>query len=150
MGDSPPVELIGDRLDQCLAAPVPLAVGPHRVRPEKANAAPSRCEIRTHQLAILFRGKARDMLRTEAAIHVVAIGHEILWIRRAQERPEGGAADAPRSWQISLAQEPYADAHFRLRVLLCLERFRQSRPLAAPQVHRSDYHPTPATIHCRP
>lgn len=100
-GSHPILELVADRLDQGLADAPPLPLGAHRDRPEKAEAAPACREIRADQLAVELRSKARDMLGPEPAIEIVAIGPEILGIRRVQERPESGAANLPRLQKIA-------------------------------------------------
>jgi hypothetical protein len=52
------------------------------------------------------------VLGTESAIHIVAIGPEILWVRRTEERPKSNSTDARRLRQVSFDQWSYGDAHF--------------------------------------
>ena len=112
MADPPIFELVADGFDQGLADAPPLPLRAHRDRPEKAETAPARREIRADQLAVQLRSKARDVLGPEPAIDIVAISPEILRIRRAQERPESGAADTPRLRQIGTGQWSDHRTHF--------------------------------------
>ena len=112
MRDAPRVELVAHRVHQRLADALPLPVRAHRDRPEEADAAPARREVRADQLAVQLRAEARDVLGAEPAVDIVAIGPEVVGIRRAEERSKGLAADAPGFRQIGFGQCPDHRTHF--------------------------------------
>src|SRR5438445_12517594 len=95
MACAPGVELRADYFDQAFCDPAPLLAGVDRQRPKEPDAAPVGDEIGADQFAVDLRGETGDVLRRETAIDQVAVGPEILQVRRPEKCAERRAQDTP-------------------------------------------------------
>ena len=92
-------------------------IGTDRDRPEEPDAAPPGGEIGADQRTVFLGRKRSDVLGAEAAVDVIAIGPEILWVGGTEKRAEGGAEDAPGCRQIAPGQRSNYGAQLSLLMI---------------------------------
>ena len=105
MAHTPRIQLIAGRPDEALSDAALPYIGPCRQRPEKADAAPARREIRSDKHALVVFGSERgSVLGSKPAIDIVEVAPELLRVRYAEKGAEGDPNDALRLGQVGLGK----------------------------------------------